>query len=378
MVICFNINRETKEKMDSLMKDGQYKDHSEIIEIAVANQFLLHSSADESSEYGEHPATPTRLVPPPQSPRVEPEVGRTAPIADPLDLGPVSSGIPTLFHLKLERFDMLSLAPMPSDAFLVGMDVPVDRWIFGQHNKLLPAKANVRALVNLLDESNKRSDFSLDRLSNEIAAAASQLGDHLREIDAKTGRSRDETLAVAFPSSDPSSGDKSRLRYASQFVGTLSRDGRMGGLLIDLKLINFDRHKPNRLRLTEAGAKLARLDNPILDSRNSALLERFSDEEMQFLIHHIVSSVPVESFAYKATLESIRAGANTPDALDSAISRYLPQRSDKPFTPAFLTTQRAGVIARMSDLGLVARIRQGPNVTYAVTLIGEQLLEGTV
>ena len=74
-----------------------------------------------------------------------------------------------------ERTD--TFAPLPNDAFAPGMEVPVDRWIFGQHNKLLPVKANLRALANLLRSESNSAGLPLDRASTEIAAAAVGLGD---------------------------------------------------------------------------------------------------------------------------------------------------------------------------------------------------------
>ena len=141
--------------------------------------------------------------------------------------------------------------------------------------------------------------------------------------------------------------------------------GTYTGLLIDLKLINLDRQK--RIRLTEPGIQFAALHNPILDSPGPYAHERFSGEETDFLIGHITSSIPVERFAYIVTLTSIESGSNTPEKLDDSLKKYMPERAERPFSDAFLTTQRAGVISRMADLGLVERARNGPNVTYVVT-----------
>jgi hypothetical protein len=66
-------------------------------------------------------------------------------------------------------------------------------------------------------------------------------------------------------------------------------------------------------------------------------------------------------------LGAISSGANTPDKLDDALEEHVSKRDEKPFTRAFLTTQRAGVISRMIDLGLIQRIRDGINVTYTLT-----------
>ena len=149
----------------------------------------------------------------------------------------------------------------------------------------------------------------------------------------------------------------------------------MTGLLIDLKLINHDRYKSPRIQLTEPGWRLADLPNPILDGQYNEASNRFSSDEIEIFIAHIASSVPAEHFAYRTTLSAINEGHDTPEGLDAALRKHLPDRKEKPFTDAFLTTQRAGVISRMADLGLVARVRTGPNVTYIATTRGKQFTE---
>ncbi len=368
MIICIQMDRTTKDILDQMVGEGHYRDFSEAISVAVANQSLLHRSSLVSPSHIEptvmvsvgleHPSISKSTV------RVETATQNN---------GDLPFAIPSLFQRPADPNADLIPAPLPNDAFIPGMPVPVDRWMFGQHNKLLPAKANVRALSNLLQRDIKHGAVQLDRAATEIASAASNLGDVLRHLDTVTKRSRDDSFAVAFPSTDPSNSDKSRLRYATQLVGALSREGRTSGLLIDLKLINLDRQK--RIRLTEPGIQFAALRNPILDSPGLYAHERFSAEETDFLIGHITSSIPVERFAYVATLTSIESGSNTPEKLDDSLKKYMPERAERPFSNAFLTTQRAGVISRMADLGLVERARNGPNVTYVVTDKGKQFIE---
>ena len=375
MIICINIERNTKDQMDQLIRSGEYRDYSELAAIAVGNQLLLHST--EENGLAPH-SEPISLN---DSPRKEPVTPsgeskndiREDEVTPPKR--PEVLGIPQIFQLAANRNVPNTFAPLPNDAFAAGMEVTVDRWIFGQHNKLLPAKASVRALANLLRSESSQGGLSLERASTEIAAAAVGLGDLLRRLDSSTQRPRDESFGVAFPSSDPANSDKSRLRYGSQFVGAISREGRMTGLLIDLKLINHDRYKSPRIQLTEQGWQLAELPNPILDGPQNESGSRFSPDETELLIAHIASSVPAEDFAYKATLSAITDGYDTPERLDAALKKYLPDRKAKPFTDAFLTTQRAGVISRMADLGLVARVRNGPNVTYIATARGKQFTE---
>lgn len=372
MIICINVERNVKEQMDRLIRAGDYRDYSELISLAVGNQVLLHNSGAET------------LVPPDVS--LGKLIEHQIPIASrnaistfqsesvnvrALDLGE----LPAIFRLGADEKQPTSFAALPNDAFANGMEVSVDRWIFGQHNKLLPVKANLRALMNLLREGSPSSGVQLERAGVEIASAAVILGDLLRELDSRNEKHRDEALGIAFPSSDPSNSDKSRLRYASQFVGAMARTGVMTGMLIDLKLVNHDRQKSPRIFLTEPGWRFAQLLNPILDENDFESGPKFSKEESEFMLSHIAASVPTESFAIRVTLSSITAGSNTPEALDVALKKYLPVRKGRPFTDAFLTTQRAGVISRMADLGLVSRTRSGSNVKYLATDRGEQFLE---
>jgi hypothetical protein len=371
MIICFDIQRDTKSQMDEMVQDGDYRDYSELLAVAVANQHLLHVSRRVNGL-----PTVTPALQPLSTPE-EPRFGGKLPAKEvnaAYRPGGQEESIPAIF-LKPNGQPQLSLAPLPNDAFARGMTVTADRWIFGQHNKLLPAKANVRALVNLLGCETKPVGVDLDDASREIATSASELGNYLRSLDLHSERSRDDSLALAFPSSEASNSDKSRLRYANQFVGSLSREGRMTGLLVDFKFVNVDRHKPPRIRLTEAGLRFAQLVNPILDGSMGEALEKFSSEEVEFIIAHIKENIPVEDFAYDVTLGAIRAGNDTPESLDRALKQYLPDRKERPFTDAFLTTQRAGVISRMADIGLVARTRSGSNVTYVLTEQGMQFIQ---
>lgn len=375
MIICINIDRSLKEQMDQLVKAEEYSGYSDLVAIALANQFLLHGSE------GQLPvgSTDRPILPRPRgqeaaSTQIELNNGTgQKEVVTPRLSNEIS--IPEVFRLVLDQQKLDFVAPTPDDAFALGMEVPVDRWIFGQHNKLLPAKANVRALANLLRTGSNHEGLTLQRASTEIAAEAVRLGEVLRRLDSRLKRSRDEALATAFPSSDPDNSDKSRLRYGSQFVGAISREGRMTGLLVDLKLVNHDRSKSPKIQLTEQGWSFAMLHNPIIDGGNGDAGNKFSTDETEFMIEHIASHVPVECFAFEVTLAAITSGNDTPESLDAALKKYLPDRSEKPFTDAFLTTQRAGVISRMADLGLVARSRTGPNVTYIATARGKQFIE---
>lgn len=343
MIICVEVDQATKAKLDELLKGGEYRDYSQVVSVAIANQVLLHERLTQAGGalvvgeavkgQGEAPAAANQSA----------------------------QSLPSVFSLPKTRHD-LKFAPIPGDVFVPGTAVPVDRWIFGQHNKVLPAKASCRWLANV---SNGKG-VPLSEAASEIASASAGLGDYLQSLDDKNNLTREELLASAFPVNKKDKEGKARLRFANQFVGNMNKHGQLSGMLIDLKLVNYVPGKEPRLLLTEPGWRFATAENPILDL-GADKPPKFSDEEVLFLLEHIRLHVPAEDCAYTTIAKALRAGANTPEKLDHELAKYLSKRTDKPFTDAFLTTQRSGAISRMADLGLVDRQRDGINVTYVAT-----------
>lgn len=265
------------------------------------------------------------------------------------------------------------VAPEPADVWGPNEDVPIDRWLFGQFNRLLPGKASCRALSNLLLDD--QVDSSLTELAGAIARDASLLGDVLATRDRNSGIARDEALATAFPTSGGPNSERGVLRYSNQFVVSVNSNGQLSGLLVGLKLINRVGGPKSPVSLTEAGWGFARLPNPILDAGEDGHNGKFSDDEIQLMLKHIRDSVPAESFAYKKILEAIESGHKSPDSLDAALASL---KSKDDASKSFLASQRSGAVSRMSDLGLVERVRSGVRVEYAATDVGRHFLSLTL
>ena len=261
---------------------------------------------------------------------------------------------------------------MPPQTWAPGETVPMNRWTFGQYNRLLPVKATCRGLARLL--LDEPSGISIQFAPHHLAAEATALGDYLATLDEIRRHTRDEKLATAFPTKSTNVA-KSQARFANQFVAIPTKSG-LSGLPVNLKLINHTRESKSHLQLTQAGWRFALLKNPILDQGRKTHAARFSDEEKEFLLRHVTQSVPVEDFTYRAVLRAMLGGANTPGTADSALRQFIPQADlDRP-TPAFLASQRSGAISRMTDLGLIKRQRSGVRVTYEVTTTGRQYVAG--
>jgi hypothetical protein len=371
MIICFDCSPETKRYLDFLLDSGQYNDYSEALSFAVMNLAVLQEEINKTGSVvigssAELASLPYEVAVPSKQTSAIADRGKT--IENPSPTTP-SLGVPDIFRRDLLRDTAPPVVDLPDDIWAFGQEIPLDRWIFGQYNKLLPAKVSCRALAHLLISEPK--GIVLEEAAQEIARKAAVLGDFLAHLDATNNIARDDALSTAFPSTGENS-DKSRLRYANQFVASVNKEGQISGLLIDLKLINRSGQKATRLMLTETGWQLANMPNPILDGVQDTPIQKFSEDERDFLLNHIAQRVPVEDFAYRAILIAITEGANTPDTIDNSLLKYVPQDTERSLSTSFRSSQRSGAISRMTDLGLVERVREGVRVSYIVTDTGEK------
>lgn len=381
MIICFNCSSETKRLLDKLMETGQYGSYEEVISVAISNQAILQGQVLEKGALVIDRNNTLKLQPPSFSQtdghdmeEKRPSTGKSKKATTGSNRNSVVNQtlkIPSLFLLD-GLGDSITTSHLPADVWVKGQEVPLDRWLFGQYNKLLPAKANCRALAHLLRDDPK--GVPLDTAVSKITDEAIILGNYLRRQDEENQIGRDDALSTAFPSGDDKT-EKGRGRYANHFIASVNKQGQISGLLIDLKLINFKPGKLPRLILTDVGRQLSILRNPIFDNGQESPTQKFSKEEIALLLHHIAKNVPVEDFTYRAILTAIIEGANTPERIDESLQKYAPKDSNRNLSDSFLSTQRSGAISRMADLCLVERIRDGVRVSYIVTNKGKEYIE---
>ena len=198
MVICFDCDSKTKATLDELLASDQFRDYSEVISTAIANLAVLRvriprSGSAVMADSDEH----------------LPERGVQANIrADMLGAARTSAQteqrVPALF-----RLDHLPTTPpvfgkIAIDRWEREPKIPLKKWIFGQYNKLLPAKATCRALAHLL--SKGKDGVPLVRATTTISEEAALLGDFLASHDLAHGVRRDEALQTGFPRTTYSGG----------------------------------------------------------------------------------------------------------------------------------------------------------------------------
>ncbi len=370
MIICFECSRESKRLLDSLLETKSFDDYSQVIESALQTLHLLKQEmgGEKSIVIGEAHGLSQTVIESVLEEAAGPSLFQGS--AEKTVRRSLASSVPELFqHAGLSRPS--AFAELAGDSHASAEEVPLDRWLFAMYNKLMPAKANCRALAHLQAELGRSVHLSVvhERIGEQVA----RLGDYLKRLDSRYKLKRDDALSVAFPLSGDK-GDKSVSRYIHQFIGNVNKLGEVSGMLSALKLVGYSRDRDPEISLSEAGWQLAILQNPVLDTNVDQQMQIFGSEEVEFLLGHIRAQVPVERFTYITLLKLIRDGKNSPDNLDASLKVMLSSGGRK-YTNSFLSSQRSGAISRMADLRLVGRLRHGVKVTYVVTDLGKDFLK---
>ena len=379
MIICFQCSPEIKEELDKLVNSGQYNDYADAISMAIKNLVVLQEKISREGVLFIEEENQIKSV---VNQRVDEEIhiikedNQKVIKKKEINYQRIKQpelwvDLPRIFRLKKDENMSIKFAKLPADRWVKGQGIPLDRWFFGQFNKLLPAKASCRALASMLIENPTGIEISNAAL--KIADNAALLGDYLTKIDEKWGINREDSISTAFPKTGANS-EKSKLRYANQFVASINKQGQITGLLVSMKFINLSMEKKNRILLTEPGWDFGRLNNPILDESHLTEIKKFSEQEIEFLLKHISNNVPTEDYAYRTILNLITEGIDNPSQIDDALIKRIPLSEGRNLSKSFLSSQRSGTISRMTDLSLVDRERDGIKMSYKITNLGKDYL----
>lgn len=372
MIVCFESTPDVKVILEKLISAGKYSNYSDLVNSAVRNLGIINDQLANDK---------VLIIDAPKSE----ELYATADFTD------VTRQADRNLNLKLGRkngsrvpsqFEVIGLLkpprPLPEPRVNPAWSehpAPMGSWMFGMYNKFLPLKAGCRALGELL--SNEYGQGipveSVSKLTFQIAETAGILGMALKAHDNKYNLKREDACSTGFPSIKGKD-DKSKIRFANQFVFRVDSHGELRGMLFEMGFINFVDDSQNLIQLTPEGWEFAILENPVLDDSQENPSQKLSESEVSFLLQHINRHVPIEQSAYNTLLELINAGNNTPDALDRALEKV--QMAEN-MSEAAVYTARSGAISRMSELGLVCKNKVGLNTTYYLPgLDKKELAEG--
>lgn len=327
------------ERARRLIGGGRYRDLSSFITAAVENQLTLEETVLEGQPaVGVEGQTQTEAVSKPSRPQAN-------------YLATPGADVPTI-DFRSQTGESL-----------------VKQWPWGQINKLLPVKFATRTLANSVSPAEPL--VPLDEFTADASQQAREFGQWLEKNDDRYERRWGDRLSAGFPIGKRNQAS-SLNRYASHFVGHhRKRDGALSGALFVLNFGNAEVvGRKLSLGLTEAGLQFARIASPVLDK--SDLSSSLGREEIEFYLKHVRARVPGEVYAFELILELIADGVNGREGLNESIKREV----QIPWTDAVVNTQRAGAMARMSDLGLIDKTRDGLKVLYQVTELGTRWLAG--
>ncbi len=353
MLIYVRVEDDAKRRADALVERGLYPDFNTVMTVGLHNLLV----AEEEAARTVHGGIPAPAEVPSSAKPASPMTSLKAELP-PAIRWDGSMSVPK----KL-------IVPLPADLFRADQTVPVERWVFGQQNRVLPAKINARLFVMLIAE--RASEVELFDAATEIAKRAGMAYDFLNALDKRFGHGKDDLLSTGFP--EPES-EKAISRYANHFVAYESTQGNLTGMLLQWKFAGVKRVKNKTYLLpTQACIDFAALPNPLLDHPVvEKPIAKLSPKEIAWAVEHIRKHVPVEASAFTSILTGLSDGHRTPDGIDEYVREHAKDKVD--VSAAFVSTQRSGAVSRMADLNLIKRQRDGTKVEYEMTALGAEWL----
>ena len=253
----------------------------------------------------------------------------------------------------------------------------------GYFNRILTVKYVLRMMATLtLSSDSFDSKEGWDETTDETV----KLSD-LREKSWKTASYAKDTLllmdklleskgiegpkiSVGFPNKDT----KSKERFVSQFVGS-RRKNELTGALFEMgfaSVRSFMGMSTEEVWFTTFGWHFALMENPVLDQTEGwENGNRFSDDEVKFLLEHFRRNVPAEWDFILSIADMIRNGFNESPTINGHLIEKRGWNANK------ASVYRTGVIGRMQEMGLIQRIKSGTKVEFVLTESGESLLKPT-
>ncbi len=246
----------------------------------------------------------------------------------------------------------------------VGNPVILDKPIWGQYNRIFPAKLGLRVLANMLDNVDM---LDLKNFEDKATMVAQHYFEVLKEYDEEKGR----ILGNNFTAGLPEKGEKSEHRFQAQYLE---------GFLKELKFVKIEVIDGKRkIGITDAGYKFAILENPIIDLQDFNYT--LSEHEIEFFLKHISENLKGEESHIKALLNALNSGINIPDSLKLKMKLYyenLPRENwftrEGKIENAVANTMKSGLISRLYEMKLIDKKKNGRNVTYFLNDKGMELL----
>jgi hypothetical protein len=267
-------------------------------------------------------------------------------------------------------------------------------WMWGQVNRIFPIKLGLRVLYMMLNDDQA---VELETFREKSADIAFEFAKMLRANERTKNISRDEKVSTGLPLDNDSERTnlvlraqknqrleeissymkheeyKSKLRYKSHFLASVRKDGRLDGAMPFLKFVNIKKHNKEDfyIGLTEAGLEFAKLENLIIEKKDFS--KSLSESEANFYLNHIEKNVRGEYNAIKWLLNKLKSGITEREIINQVLKSEFGEIWN--VSDAVINTQRAGLMARMSELGLIDKEKEGIHVKYSISEKSKYFLE---
>jgi hypothetical protein len=333
MIVLVKLEGPEYEKIRSLVKNGKFPSVEDFVGLAVRNQLVLESEGKPES----HQSTSARV--------------------------------------RTNRFSISVPSQLPKTIDPPKLrDTIRNSPLWGQVNRLAPAKFVLRSLLNYQTKSEE-SSVDLSRFGADAAGKASKFRIFAKRND-KVDRVRGEYLHVGFPRKTPSS----QQRFLNYYVGKAPLQKWTDSIIVGLSMANIvETEEGSRvIGLTKEGLEFAVMQSPLIDQfliKKSQIENPFSFEEVEFLLRQIKKHRPGELDFMKFTIDAIKKGDDTPTKLKIKIFGFLQMRGlEVKLTEKVANTMQVGMIGRLVEMGLIKIEKKALKSRYLSTKSGDDLL----
>lgn len=344
-----DITQKQADEIESLIKNGQFKGFAQFITTAIENQIYIEKTEIDSERFAKADKKNTAVSQ-----------------ADILVKDIKNEGRIMLVEIKsqpepvaIPNFQQLSCSSQKLEEEKC--------WLWGQANKILPVKIGLRALYALIGSEQW---IELEEYRNKAADIAAGFGTIIRRYEDKKNKMRDERISAGLPNEEEF---KSKVRYKSHFLAYMRKDKTLDGAMPYLRFVNVRRDERGKvlIGLTEPGLNFAKLDNPVINVQDFE--KSFNEKEVDFYLEHISKNVKGEYSAIKWLLQLLKNGLKEREEINKELKKEFGQIWGA--SEAIINTQRAGLMARMFELGLIAKEKDGVKVNYKISPKGKKFLE---
>jgi hypothetical protein len=241
-------------------------------------------------------------------------------------------------------------------------------WLWGQTNKVFPVKIGLRVLYAFIGTEQW---LDLEDYKEKAANIAAEYGTAIRKYEDKKNKIRDDRISAGLPDEEEF---KSKFRYKGHFLAHMRKDGKLDGAMPFLRFANLNKDEKGKIfiGLTEPGLNFARIENPVIDQNNFD--KSFTEKEVDFYLNHILKNVKGEASAIKWVLHKLVSGVTNRREINKELKKEFSHIWDGA-SDAVINTQRAGLMARMYELELIDKKKEGITVTYIISDSGRKFLE---